>query len=207
MRHADPPRTIPALLAAAAERFADRPAIEDGDVTLSFRELAAAGLARRARVHRPPASGRGDRVAIWAPNIHEWVVAALGIQSAGGVLVPLNTRMKGREAGYILAKSGARMLCTVEEFLGNRYVDLLRERLRRRRGDRPVADLPALERVVLLRGDAATAHATSWSRLPRRAATRCPAADARARARRPSRPTTSPTSSSPRARPGSRRAS
>jgi acyl-CoA synthetase (AMP-forming)/AMP-acid ligase II len=148
-----PPRTVPALVTAAADRFAARTAIEDGPTTFTFPALAdAAAVAARAFIAaglRP-----GDRAAVWAPNIHEWVIAALGIQCAGGVLVPLNTRMKGREVGYILAKSGARILCTVDEFLGNRYVDLLRAGCGDPSPERPVADLPDLERVVLLRGDA-----------------------------------------------------
>ena len=37
---------------------------------------------------------KGDRVSIWAPNIWEWVVTALGVHYAGGVLVPVNTRWK-----------------------------------------------------------------------------------------------------------------
>jgi acyl-CoA synthetase (AMP-forming)/AMP-acid ligase II len=141
------PQTIPALVLAAGERFADHHAIEDGDVTLTFRELAAAGL-RAARAFMAAGIRRGDRVAIWAPNIHEWVVAAIGLQAAGGVLVPLNTRMKGREVGYILEKSGARILCAVEEFLGNRYLDLLRDACGGAGRGRPIADLPALERIV-----------------------------------------------------------
>jgi len=147
------PRTIPALLASSAERFADRAAIEDGDVTLSFAELAVAAE-RVARAFLAAGIAVGDRVAVWAPNIHEWVVAALGIQSVGGVLVPLNTRMKGREVGYILAKSGARVLCTVDEFLGNRYVDLLKAGCGDATPTHPVGTLPDLERVVLLRGTA-----------------------------------------------------
>ena len=141
--------TIPALVLAAGERFADRRAIEDGGVTLTFRELAAAGIGA-ARAFAASGIRRGDRVAIWAPNIHEWVVAAIGLQSAGGVLVPLNTRMKGREVGYILQKSGARILCAVEEFLGNRYLDLLRDACGGAGRGRPVAALPALERIVVL---------------------------------------------------------
>src|SRR5262245_8456883 len=97
------PQTIPQLVRAAAERFGDRHAIEDGDVTLTFRDLAAAGM-RAARAFCAAGIAHGDRVAIWAPNIYEWVVAAIGLQSAGGVLVPLNTRMKGREVAYILEK-------------------------------------------------------------------------------------------------------
>src|SRR5690349_13018487 len=106
-----PARTIPALVAAAAWMFADRSAIEDGDVVLTFRDLAAA-VERAARGFLAAGVAPGDRVAIWAPNLHEWVIAALGVHGVGGVLVPLNTRMKGREAGYVLARSGARLLCT-----------------------------------------------------------------------------------------------
>jgi acyl-CoA synthetase (AMP-forming)/AMP-acid ligase II len=153
-------RTVPGLLRAAARRHDTRHAIEDGDVTLTFRDLADAA-ARAARAFLAAGLLPGDRVAIWAPNIHEWVVAALGIQCAGGVLVPLNTRMKGREVGYILAKSRARLLCTVEEFLGNRYVDLLWSGCGAATAERPVADLPDLEGVVLLRGTAVRCR--SWA--------------------------------------------
>lgn len=71
------------------------------------------------------------------------VAAAIGLQSAGAVLVPLNTRLKGAGAAYILRKSGARLLCTVTDFLGTNYVELLEGQ-----------DLPALKRVVALRGSA-----------------------------------------------------
>jgi len=88
---------------------------------------------------------RGDRVAIWAPNCAEWVIAALGAVGAGALLVPLNTRFKGAEAAYVLAESGARLLFTVEGFLGTDYPAML---------DEAVADgsrVPDLERVVVLR--------------------------------------------------------
>ncbi len=45
----------------------------------------------------------GDRVGIWAPNIGEWVLTALGAHRAGAVVVTLNTRFKGSEAAYVLA--------------------------------------------------------------------------------------------------------
>ena len=87
-------RTIPGLLRAAAEAFGSASAVEDGAVRLSFAELAeSAESATRAFCAR--GLEPGDRVAIWAPNLWEWIVAALGLQSAGGVLVPLNTRLKG----------------------------------------------------------------------------------------------------------------
>ena len=72
----------------------------------------------------------------------EWIVAALGVTTAGGVLVPINTRFKGAEAAYVLARSGARALFTVRGFLDTDYPALLRERGRRAAGAR--AHDPAL---------------------------------------------------------------
>ena len=129
-------RTIPRLAQAAAARHGDRIALEDGEVSYSFVELAAAAL-RAARAFMAAGIEAGDRVGVWAPNRHEWVVAALGLQSAGAVLVPLNTRMKGGEAAYVLRKSGARILCTVGDFLGTDHVAALAGQ-----------DLPELEGIV-----------------------------------------------------------
>src|SRR5262245_2717473 len=116
--------TIPRTLHRAAERYGDALALDDEGVRLGFRELAAAAE-QAARAFLAAGLRSGDRAAIWAPNLWEWVVAALGLQSAGAVLVPLNTRYKAAEAGYILRKSRARVLCTMGEFLGTHYADAL----------------------------------------------------------------------------------
>ncbi len=118
--------TICELVDDAARRFPDREALVDGDVRWTFPELRDRV---RACARALMASGiePGDRVAVWSPNIWEWVVAGLGVHLAGGVLVPVNTRFKGREAGYILQRSGARILFTVTDFLDTDYVALLRE--------------------------------------------------------------------------------
>jgi len=159
--------TIPRLVLAAAERFGERSAVEDGGIRLSFAELAEFGL-RAARAFIASGVRAGDRVAVWAPNLAEWIVAALGAQSAGGVLVPLSTRMKGREAGYVLRKSGAKILCTVSDFLGASFVESLR-------GE----DLPDLAEKVVLRGP--TGGGVGWEDFLARAAA-VPEADARASA-------------------------
>ncbi len=134
--------TIPRLVFDSAERYAGRTALEEGGRSFGFPELAREGL-RAARAFAAAGLRPGDRVAIWAPNSAGWIFAALGLQMAGGVLVPLNTRFKGSEAAYILRKSGARILVTVGEFLGARYVEMLRGQ-----------ELPELQRSVLLAGSA-----------------------------------------------------
>lgn len=120
-----PWRTISELANAAAERFADNLAISDGPVQLSYSELVA-----RARVFGSALVETGvqpgERVAIWAFNSVEWVIAYLGLIQAGAVLVPVNTRFKGREASDILLRSRARALVTVSDFLGTDHLALLR---------------------------------------------------------------------------------
>lgn len=135
--------TIGRQVVEAAAQFGSADALIDGDVRLTFAELRHEVLTAAAAF---VANGlqRGDRVAIWAPNIGEWVVAALGASSAGGVLVPLNTRFKGREAADIVSRSGASMLLCVNGFLGNDYVEMLRS---------AGTDLPDLRHIVVLRGD------------------------------------------------------
>ena len=134
--------TIPRLVMAAGDRFGDVEALVDGDVRLTFPQLRDA-IVDAARAHAAAGLEPGDRVAIWAPNIAEWVIAGLGALAAGAVLVPLNTRYKGVEAADIIRRSGASMLLCVNGFLGNDYVSMLEGQ-----------DLPNLRTTVVLRGDA-----------------------------------------------------
>ena len=115
--------TIPEVVRGAVERFADREALVDGDRRWTFTQLAD-DVRRAAKAFVAAGLEHGDRVAIWAPNSAEWMLAALGAQFVGGVIVPLNTRFKGPEAAHVLQRSGARLLLTVDGFLG---LDFVRE--------------------------------------------------------------------------------
>ena len=118
--------SVPGLVRSAAERFGDLEAISDADVHLTFAELAE-HAERAAHAFIAVGIEPGDRVAIWAPNIAEWVVAVTGLHAAGGVAVPINTRFKGDEAAYVIDKSGARLVLTVHGFLDTDYVAMLRQ--------------------------------------------------------------------------------
>jgi acyl-CoA synthetase (AMP-forming)/AMP-acid ligase II len=119
-------KTIPALIERAAEQYGDREAVVDGPRRVSFTELAE--LVRRSTTGiRERGVEPGDRVAVWGPNTLAWIVAALGVVSAGASLVPLNTRFKGEEARYILDKTRARLTLVAPPFLGNDYLAMLGE--------------------------------------------------------------------------------
>jgi acyl-CoA synthetase (AMP-forming)/AMP-acid ligase II len=109
--------TIPGVLAQAVRAWPDRVALEDGPTLLTYSGLSAV-VDRAAAALAARGVGPGDRVAIWAPNVWEWVPAALAVHAVGAAVVPINTRYKGPEARYIVEKSAAKLLFTVDGFLG-----------------------------------------------------------------------------------------
>ncbi|MFD0690679.1 FadD3 family acyl-CoA ligase [Actinomadura fibrosa] len=145
--------TTSALLADAARRIPAAEAVVEGDARLSYAGLDAAVTAA-ARAFIAAGLRTGDRAAVWGPNSTRWIIAALGLQRAGGVLVPLNTRFKGAEAAFILGKSRTRILCVETDFLGQDYPALLAAGAGGRGLERPYAGLPDLETVVAMDGPA-----------------------------------------------------
>jgi acyl-CoA synthetase (AMP-forming)/AMP-acid ligase II len=118
--------SIPRMVLATAERFGGAEAIVDLDagVRWTFTDVAQR-MVESVRAAIAFGVKRGDRVAVWAPNSADWIVAALGVLGAGGILVPLNTRFKGAEVAYILRKTGSKAVLTVAGFAGNDYVSML----------------------------------------------------------------------------------
>jgi HIP---CoA ligase len=117
-------KTIPEVVDAAAERFPDVEALVDGELRLTFAELRAR-IDEAARALVATGIHKGDRIGVWAPNMAEWIFAAVGVHRAGGVLVPINTRFKGQEAADLLERSGARLLFTSNGFLDTDYTAML----------------------------------------------------------------------------------
>ncbi len=85
-----------------------------------------------ARVLYADGVAPGDRVAIWSPNTHHWVLGALGTLCAGATLVPVNTRFTGPEALDVISRSGARVLIVAGPFLGTDRLAALRAQPPRR---------------------------------------------------------------------------
>ena len=108
------------MVLSAADRFGDAEAVVDGPLRLTFAEVVER-IRCAAGAFADLGIGKGERVAIWAPNSAEWIIAAFGLLTAGGVLVPVNTRFKTEEAGDIIARSGAKAVLVQKGFLGFDY--------------------------------------------------------------------------------------
>jgi len=98
--------SLATVLAEAARRTPDRPAVVEGPSRISY-----ADLWRQARQHAAALQDKGvrpgDRVALVAPNVADFVRAYYGILAAGGVVVPVPTLLNAEEAAYLVRHSGA----------------------------------------------------------------------------------------------------
>jgi acyl-CoA synthetase (AMP-forming)/AMP-acid ligase II len=154
--------TIPAALANAAGQFGERVAVaEPGGLRLSYRELHERAVAVAAALASAGIRA-GDRAAIWAPNTHHWVVAALAAHTAGCTVVPVNTRFTGAEALDVIGRSRASALFVAGPFLGTDRLRALRAADRADPGQ-----LAGLRLVVTIpvEPDAAGGD-TSWPSVP-----------------------------------------
>ena len=144
------------LLAEAAGRSGDAPAVTYRDDTVSFarlwRDVQAAGAGLRRLGLR-----RDDRVAVYLDKRIETVTAIFATSAAGGAFVPVNPVLRARQVAYILADCDVRILVTTAERLA-----ALRDQLE---------SVKSLEQVILVGGAEAGASAdrgyavTSWDDL------------------------------------------
>jgi long-chain acyl-CoA synthetase len=81
-----------------------------------------------------------DRVAVYGNNRVEWASAALAIQAAGGVIVPVYPASTAQQAGYVLAHADVKVVFVDTKELLGRLFEVWN-------------GLPALERVVVMGAD------------------------------------------------------
>ena len=97
------------MLPRLAKRWPDKTALVTDERQHTFAQLdsessnVAVGLLRRG-------IDPGDRVAIFAPNRWEWIVAYHAVLKIGAVVNPLNVMLTGEEVNFVLKDSGAKAL-------------------------------------------------------------------------------------------------
>ncbi len=146
------PITIGEALRRTAVTFPDREALVGEGQRITFGELdrmadeLAEGLIAIGVKH-------GDHVALWMTNAPQWVLVWVACARAGAVLIPVNTRFKTAEAGYVLQQSDAKVLIMMEEYWGIDFLGMVRELVPgledMQPGELRSEQLPALRSVVL----------------------------------------------------------
>lgn len=107
----------------ARRLYADREAVVDGELRLTYRQFFERcdrwSAALQKLGVRP-----GDRVATIAPNTHAHLEAYYAVPQIGAVIVPINFRLTPDDFAYILRHSGARVVCVHADYLDS--VDKIR---------------------------------------------------------------------------------
>ena len=83
--------------------------------------------------------GKGDRVAVWGPNVAEWTLTQYATARLGVILVNINPAYRLSELQYALGQSGCRWILSVQELKGADFRAMVQE---------ASSELPGLERAV-----------------------------------------------------------
>ncbi|MBS1788502.1 MAG: AMP-binding protein [Acidobacteria bacterium] len=120
--------TVGALLTRLAQSIPANEALvyTDRNLRLNFAQLdAEARLIARGLM----ACGveRGERVALWATNVPEWVVLQFALARIGAILVTVNTSLRAHEIEYLLRQSETATVITISGFKDVDYIGALKE--------------------------------------------------------------------------------
>src|SRR3954447_16521540 len=106
---------LASLLTDTAAEHGDKTALKLDDATVTYAMLDE-GSARVAALLRDKGIEPGDRVGIMLPNVPHFPLVYYGVLRAGGVVVPMNVLLKGREVKFYLEDPGAKLLFAWEGF-------------------------------------------------------------------------------------------
>ena len=109
------PTSLASLLTETARAHADRPALKLDDTVVNYAVLNE-GATRIAGLLKEKGLQPGDRVGIMLPNVPYFGIVYYGILRAGGVVVPMNVLLKGREVAFYLKDSGSKVVFAWHDF-------------------------------------------------------------------------------------------
>ncbi len=115
----------------------------------------------------------GDRIGIWSPNCHEWVLTQFATAKAGLILVNVNPAYRRAEIEYALNKVGCKALIAAPALKTSDYLailaDLLPELATAQPGALQAAAIPSLRSVIRL-GAGKTPGMLNFDDIPARGA-------------------------------------
>lgn len=146
------------LLAQLARDYPNREALIYPDRALRYDFSQLESLARKvARGLLGLGIESGDRVALWAPNVPEWVVLQFALAKIGAILVTVNTSLRASEIEYLLKQSQTSTVITVAGVRDVDYVETIYEVIPELRRSDPgklhSIKLPFLRNVIYIGGE------------------------------------------------------
>lgn len=135
--------TIGQLLADKAQEHPDKEAVIFEDERITYEELNEKAE-RLANFLMKRGIGRDDKVAIYLPNLPEWIVAWFAIPKIGAVVVPTDPWYKGGEIEYMFNDSDTKAVITTDEYGKYNFLEVLEDKK---------SELDKLETLVMIEGE------------------------------------------------------
>jgi fatty-acyl-CoA synthase len=155
------------VLDRTAQRFPDQPGliVRQSNDRFTWAELDAE-VSRVSRALMTLGVKKGDRVAMWATNITEWVLVQFATARIGAILVNINLRYRAFELEFALRQSECQTLILIRGFRDCDYVETLfsiaPELRASSSGNLHCKALPHLRNLVFI-GDDTPQCMTPWS--------------------------------------------
>jgi len=149
--------TIGEMFDEIAEKYPDNDAIVSlhQGKRYTYRELQNE-LNRAAKGFIALGLKKGDRLAIWATNISEWIITQFATAKAGIIMVNINPAYRTHELEYALRQSETQALLLMDRFKSSDYVKMFYEVCPEAKnsnlGQIHSEKLPFLRTAVLIRG-------------------------------------------------------
>jgi fatty-acyl-CoA synthase len=150
-------KTVGELFDEIVEKYPDNDALVSlhQGLRYTYRELQQE-VNRAAKGFIALGLKKGDRLAIWATNVAEWIVTQFATAKAGIILVNINPAYRTHELEYALRQSESQALLLLDRFKTSDYLGMFYkvcpEALESRPGQIRSEKLPFLRTAVLLRG-------------------------------------------------------
>src|SRR5262245_8785746 len=125
-REMETPLTPLDFMRRARKLHGRREAVVDGELRLTYEQFCDRCDRWSSALQRMGVR-MGDRVAYIAPNTHAQLESFYAVPQLGAVLVPINYRLTADDFAYIIAHSGATIVCAAPEYL--ELVDSIRDRI------------------------------------------------------------------------------
>src|ERR671925_254176 len=101
----------------ARRLYADREAVVDGDLRLTYSQFFDRVDRWSHVLQNQFTVQHGDRVAYIAPNTHAQLESFYAVPQLGGIVVPINYRLTPDDFAYMIAHSGAKVVCAHADYL------------------------------------------------------------------------------------------
>lgn len=135
-------KTIGKMLKEITGKYPNNDALIHTDVGIRYNySLLLWEVERAAKGLMKMGIGKGDGVALWAPNIPEWIVAQMALTKIGAIFVPVDPGVGHDDLRYILEQSDSKAIIMARGLEDEEYVDMILA---------VKDDLPSLEHIFLI---------------------------------------------------------